>query len=131
VSAGRAEAGRRGEAAAARHLEAHGYRIRARNFRTRRGEIDLVAEREGEVVFVEVRFRTSASHGTPSETVGPRKRLRILRAASAYLAAKGLGESPCRFDLVALTPAGTGGLEILHIENAFDREGRATGHWSG
>jgi putative endonuclease len=110
---------------------AHGYRIRARNFRTRRGEIDLVAERGGEVVFVEVRYRTSASFGTPSETVGPRKRLRILRAASAYLAANGLGENPCRFDLVALTPAGAAGLEILHIENAFDRKGRATGHWSG
>ncbi|MFH1680814.1 MAG: ribonuclease HII, partial [Candidatus Eisenbacteria bacterium] len=101
--ADRRRTGERGEETAARHLEGRGYRIRARNYRTRRGEIDLVAERGREIVFVEVRFRRSEAYGVPAETVDGRKRLRIARAAAAYLVEHGLTERPCRFDLVALT----------------------------
>jgi putative endonuclease len=123
--------GARGEEIAARHLEGRGFRIRARNYRTRRGEIDLVAERGRTIVFIEVRFRRSEAFGSPAETVGPRKRRRIVSAAAAFLVEHGLAERPCRFDVIAVTGPAAGPEEILHIENAFDRDGRPTGCWSG
>lgn len=123
----RGEIGRRGERAAERYLMGRGFRILERNFRARRGEIDLIAEERGELVFVEVRFRRSARYGSPAETVDLRKRRRLVKAAEFYLLRRGLGDVPCRFDLVALRPAGEGRLAVEHCRNAFDREGRAFG----
>ncbi|MBM3320182.1 MAG: YraN family protein [Candidatus Eisenbacteria bacterium] len=128
---GRRRMGARGEEIAARHLEGRGFRIRARNYQTRRGEIDLVAERGRWIVFVEVRLRRSEAFGSPAETVGPRKRRRLASAAAAFLVEHGLAERPCRFDIIALSDPAGGPEEILHIENAFDRDGRPTGCWSG
>lgn len=139
----RHEAGARGEDLAARHLEAHGYFIRERNFRTRRGEIDLIAERGREIVFVEVRYRKSDDYGGAAASVDWRKRRRIALAAQVYLAMRGLADRPCRFDLVAITRAPEGiaapgapegetpGFRIEHLENAFDGNGAPTGGWSG
>src|SRR5439155_14493815 len=77
----RAGLGRTGEAAAARHLAARGFRILETRFRTRAGEIDLVAEEAGTLVFVEVKARCSLFCGRPSEAVDARKRARLIRAA--------------------------------------------------
>jgi putative endonuclease len=90
-----------GEEAAALFLERHGLVIVARNYRTRFGEIDLVA-REGEVlVFVEVRLRTSERFGGAAASIGPRKRSRIEAAARQFLC--GLAREPaCRFDVISL-----------------------------
>jgi putative endonuclease len=126
----RRKAGIRGEEAAARHLLSRGYRIRDRNFRTRRGEIDLIAERGREVVFVEVRYRKSEEFGGPAASVDWRKRRRIVLAARVYLAMCGLAERPCRFDLIAITPGPGGSARIEHLENAFDGSGAPTGGWS-
>jgi len=89
------------EEAAARFLSRKGLQVLARNYRTRLGEIDLVA-REGEtLVFVEVRLRSSARFGGAAESVDPRKRMRIASAARHFLAR--LGREPaCRFDVVTL-----------------------------
>ncbi len=123
--------GRRGEEIAADHLRERGYRIVASNYTTRRGEIDLVAEKSGEIVFVEVRFRRSEAHGTPAESVDYRKRRKLIRTALDYLSKHRLGDHPCRFDLIALTAGTDGSTDLLHIENAFDGNGRPTGGWSG
>ena len=94
-------AGADAEQIAAELLEAQGMRIVARNFRTRFGEIDLVA-RDGEsLVFVEVRLRVNGYFGGPADSVDVPKRARLIAAARAYLA-KVDPEPPCRFDVVAL-----------------------------
>ena len=86
---------------AARYLSRHGLEVVARNYRTRLGEIDLVA-REGDVlVFVEVRLRSNARFGDALESVEARKRARIVAAARQFLA-RMRPEPPCRFDVVSL-----------------------------
>jgi len=100
-------AGSEGEDRAARFLERHGLAIVARNFRTRLGEIDLVARDGPELVFVEVRSRASARFLGPAESVDWHKQRRIIAAARQYLALTQV-EARCRFDVVALegdTPA--------------------------
>lgn len=130
MTADRRKTGDRGEETAARYLRRAGYRIVARNFRTRRGEIDLVAERGEWIVFVEVRYREREDYGSAAASVGPRKRRRLVLAASEYLARHGLADRPARFDMIALSPGGGRGGKITHFENAFDRDGRPTGSWS-
>ena len=123
----RGEIGRRGEEYAARYLKERGYRIVKRNFRAKVGEIDIVAVDGDELVFVEVRYRSSAGHGTAAETVNPRKRRRLVRAASLFLLARGASDTPCRFDVVALQPGRDGGIRLEHHRNAFDSEGHPFG----
>lgn len=102
---GRAALGRRGEDLAAEHLVREGYRLLQRNYRCRLGEIDLVA-RDGEaVVFVEVKTRRSKAFGTSAEAVSASKQARLLRLADCYLRDRGLGNPPCRFDVVAVDAA--------------------------
>jgi putative endonuclease len=100
-SPGDVTAGGRAESLAAQYLERQGLRLLERNFRTRRGEIDLVM-REGEMlVFVEVRLRTNAAYGGAAASITSRKQARLVAAAQVYLARLGR-EPPCRFDAVLL-----------------------------
>jgi putative endonuclease len=94
------------EDAAAAHLARHGLRIVARNYRTRFGEIDLVARDGATLVFVEVRMRrASAQFGGAAGSIDARKRRRIAAAAGQYLQRLGR-EPPCRFDVVTLDQDG-------------------------
>ncbi|MDR5710206.1 MAG: YraN family protein [Armatimonadota bacterium] len=90
------------EEVAADLLRRTGYRILDRNVRFRFGELDLVCEREGIVVFVEVKARFGDARGHPLEAVTLHKQRRLARLALAYLQRKGLGDRPCRFDVVAV-----------------------------
>ena len=108
------EAGARAERAAEEFLKSRGWRILERNYRTRLGEIDLVARDGDTVVFVEVRARSSTAFGTPQETVTREKRRRLVRTAQAYAQSRRL-DVPLRFDVVAFSPEGT-----LHIPGAFE-----------
>ena len=94
-------AGSAAEGAAARFLARQGLEIVARNFRTRLGEIDLVARDGATLVFVEVRMRSSTQFGGGAESITPRKRARLVAAARQYLA-RLRREPPCRFDVVTL-----------------------------
>ena len=115
----RHELGAQAEARAAQHLESLGYRILARNYRIRQGELDLVARHEGVVCFVEVRFRSGGAHGSPEETIGREKRRRVARAAQHYLTTVLKREDlPCRFDVVALEGDGGDG-RITVYRDAF------------
>ena len=111
--------GRDGEDLAARHLAGRGFRILQRGYRTRGGEIDLVVEEEGVLVFVEVKSRSNLACGRPAEAVGALKQRRLLRAASAYLQQYGALDRPCRFDVVEVLWDPGGGARIHHIRDAF------------
>jgi putative endonuclease len=114
------EKGALAEDAAAKHLIAEGCRVVERNFRTSLGEIDLIAEEEGVLVFVEVRSRREASRGLPQETVNQRKRQRIRRVATQYLKRHFDMERPCRFDVVGIMLGDRNQvLSIEWIQDAF------------
>jgi putative endonuclease len=106
--------GRLAEQVAADHLEAHGYRIVEKNFTCRLGEIDLIAHHLGELVFVEVRSRGSASSLNPVFSVDRKKQKRIIRAAEIYLG-KHYPQIPpaSRFDVAIVTLGEPAVVEIL------------------
>lgn len=110
-----------GEEAACRELERRGYAILARRFRTRLGEIDIIA-RDGEtLVFVEVKSRRSLRCGGPAEAVNWPKRQRLERMALQYLSAAGGAGRRCRFDVVSVFYApGAATPAVDVIRNAFD-----------
>jgi putative endonuclease len=114
--------GRAGESLAAEHLEARGFRILDRGFRTRTGEIDIVADESGVLVFVEVKARSSLRSGRPSEAVNSRKRLRMLKAARQWLARHDAGEAPCRFDVVEIFARENSRPLVHHIRDAFQTD---------
>ena len=90
------------ERVAEKTLTARGFRILARNFRTRAGEIDFVAEENGVLCFIEVKGRSGDAFGTPAEAVTAEKQRRIFRAAESYLR-RCRGRRPiCRFDVVSI-----------------------------
>ena len=89
-----------GEAVAERHLRSAGMRILARGFRFRGGEIDLIAQDGEDLVFVEVKTRTTEEFGSPAESVTPAKRRKLVQAASFYLQSRGACQHPCRFDVI-------------------------------
>jgi putative endonuclease len=111
--------GRRAEAAAAAALERAGYRLRARRFRTRAGEIDLVVEADDVLVFVEVKARSGAGYGRPAEAVDRTKRARLAAAAQVYLQQSRATEHTCRFDVVEVHADRDGALSVDHIVDAF------------
>ena len=90
-------AGARAEDLCAELLRASGMRLLARNWRCRHGEIDLIAEEGGTVVFAEVRQRSSTGFGGAAESITSAKRGRLLAAARLYLS--GRPEAHCRFDV--------------------------------
>ncbi len=97
-----------GEDLACEALRQRGYGILCRRYRTRLGEIDIVAEDGATLVFIEVKTRTGAGFGGAAAAVGLRKQRQVARMAADFLARNQVGERPCRFDVVAvdLTPAG-------------------------
>ena len=123
MNAGRRDLGAFGERVAAAHLEAKGYRIRARNFRCREGEIDIVAEDGDCLVFVEVRTRRGDAFGTPAESVTVAKERRLLTVARAYLQEHPDAPPDQRIDVVAVELSRGRLMAVQHIEGAIaDRE---------
>jgi putative endonuclease len=110
--------GRLGEDLAVAELERRGYAILTRRYRTRHGEIDIVA-RDGEtIVFVEVKVKETAEFGTAAEAVTLRKQRRIVSMAVDYLARNRLAGRPCRFDVVAINGVGAGA-QLTVYKGAF------------
>lgn len=104
------------EGVARRYLEARGYRLLTQNYRTRRGEIDLVMRHGGTLVFVEVRQRSRSDYGGPAESIGARKRRRLRLAAQHYLAFRcRRPDPPARFDAVLLFGGGRS-YRIEHLQ---------------
>lgn len=112
--------GSEGERAAAEFLEARGYRILDRNYRTRLGEIDLVAEEGRILVFVEVKVRLNDRFGGPAAAITSAKQARIARLAQQYVMSRRLGERPCRFDVVLIWGDDPKTRRIELLPGAFD-----------
>ncbi len=113
--------GLRGEDLAAAWYADHGYDVVARNWRCREGEVDLVVARPGEIVFCEVKARSSDRYGLPAEAVTPAKQRRLRGLAARYLADAQQGSAPpvspgavVRFDVAAVL-----GGRVEVIEAAF------------
>ena len=97
------------------YLQTQGYEIVARNFYTKHGEIDLIAKKNGYLVFVEVKYRADERFGVPEAAVDFRKQKKIIAAAQYYMYKNRLPfDTPCRFDVAGVT-----GSEIRITENAF------------
>lgn len=111
--------GAEAEQAAVRHLEDLGYRVCARNFFCRYGELDIVAEKDEFVAFVEVRMRSHAVWGDPAHTVSFRKQRRVVKAALHYLFTHDLRDRMMRFDVVTVLGRGEKA-RVEYLPGAFD-----------
>jgi len=110
--------GLKGEQLAVEHLVRKGYRILTRNFHTRRGEIDIIARRGDQIIFVEVKTAKGKAFGSPRCWVDLRKQARLIHAAVVYLAIKGVHDTDCRFDVIAIE-LDRPKPRLTHIINAF------------
>lgn len=116
----RIELGRIGEDAAVEYLLSCGYKLLERNFRTRYGEVDIVAMDGAELVFVEVKSRSTNRYGTAFESVHKSKQLKIRRLAALYLQSKQGFLGQCRFDVVGVQLDKEGQVnKVTLIRNAF------------
>jgi putative endonuclease len=110
--------GRAAEQAACDHLLAQGLTLHSRNYRCRRGELDLVMREGATVVFVEVRYRSSSRFGGAAASIDASKQQKLLHAAHTFLAEQRLTNAPCRFDVVTVSPQ-NGGMALQWIKNAI------------
>lgn len=113
------EVGDMAEEIAAEYLASNGCRVLDKKFSYKQlGEVDIIVEEGKEVVFVEVRFRTSTVYGTPEESLRPGKLRKIRRTALMWLTINGRTRAACRFDVIAIDLVG-GEPVIRHLRNAF------------
>jgi putative endonuclease len=115
----RQQLGKSGEDVACEELRRRGYAILARRFRTRSGELDIVARDGATLVFVEVKARSSRRFGEAAEAVTFRKRQRLARMAEEFLVRSRLTRVPCRFDVVAVRWSGPNGPAVEVFPAAF------------
>lgn len=116
----RQELGKTGEDLAVRELVSRGYAVLDRRYRTRHGEIDIVCDDRGTIVFVEVRAKGSGDCGSASESITPHKMRKVTACAVEYLARHRLSNRPCRFDVVAIDDALGAEPRVTVYANAFD-----------
>lgn len=117
------EIGNMGERYAAGYLTRHRYKIKEKNYRKNYGEIDIIAEKDGIIIFVEVKTRHSKSMTQPFEAVDRRKQEKIIKTAASYIYEKGL-DCDCRFDVceVYVDRESLKLRKINYYENAFIME---------
>ena len=107
-----------GEKAARAWLESRGYQIRDIRWHCGHLELDIVASKDGMLIVIEVKTRTSEQYGEPEEAVSERKIRRIVNAADGYIKFYRL-DLPVRFDIMALIREPDGSYRVNHIEDAF------------
>jgi len=116
---GSTDIGMCGESAAAAYLERMGMEILERNWRTERGEIDIIALDGEELVICEVKTRRSTSTGTPEEAVSASKQRRLARLAQGYISSAGLTDCAVRFDVVSVAVISDDRALLRHHRAAF------------
>jgi putative endonuclease len=114
--------GQEGERIAEAWLAQRGWRILDRRFRSGHRDLDLVAEREGVVAFVEVKARRGRSFGHPVEAVNWRKQRELTRSAAVWMARFGGAKQTFRFDVIGVL-MDESGTRVRHVENAFTAKG--------
>ena len=105
------ELGAKGEEKAVRYLQNRGYRVLERNYRTRLGEIDVIAEQGDDLVFIEVKTRSGNHFGSPFESVTHQKQKQLSKVALEYISKQDCHNRPSRFDVV--------GIELQEGDNTF------------
>jgi len=115
--------GKEAEVAAERYLRQRGYRILGRNVRFAQGELDIVAQQEDTIVFIEVKARRTRQFGGASYAVTPQKQQRLIRLAAQYLAHRHLSGSPSRFDVMLYQCDANRRGHLEHVVNAFELAG--------
>jgi putative endonuclease len=120
MSFARKQLGARGEEIALRFLKQRRFKILAQNYRSTFGEVDIIARDPDNILsFIEVKTRSSRTHGTPQEAVNPRKQAQISRVALEFIQRYRLEQQRARFDVVAVQFSAAGYTVDL-IQNAFD-----------
>ena len=109
--------GRWGEEAATEYLKAKGYSVLARNVFSAHGEIDIVASKDGLLVFVEVKTRRSHAFAFPEDSVTRRKQAYMLFAAEEYLQEHPDSGDSWQFDVIAVEGKPGGKAQVVHFEN--------------
>lgn len=112
--------GRHSEELAVSFLEQHQYKILDKNFRSKFGEIDIIAQDREYLCFVEVRAKLTPEYGHPLESITETKRKRIIKTAQIYLYEKQKKDCFCRFDVVSVVPEGDNKFALEIIKNAFE-----------
>lgn len=115
------QVGNIGEQAAVDILCQSGYELLARKYRTKMGEIDIIAQYKDTVVFIEVKTRRSTRCGFPAESVTFRKQQKIMNTAMCYLNYTGQTDRYCRFDVIEIFLSDLGTVKYNHIINAFSK----------
>lgn len=108
-----------GEMIARQYLIGKGYNILMQNFRCKSGEIDIIAQIEDYIVFIEVKTRTTLAYGMPAEAVNRKKQIRYGKIASTYIRNNRLFDNSYRFDVVEIYMPSYNSYTINHIKNAF------------
>lgn len=111
--------GQKGEDIAVRHLKKAGYKIIETNYRTKLGEIDIIAQDKDTIVFAEVKTRRSVQFGSPKQAVTPHKQKKMSMVALCYLKATGRTASRARFDVVGII-SNRDEPRVEIIKNAFE-----------
>ncbi|MFZ2324382.1 MAG: YraN family protein [Ignavibacteriaceae bacterium] len=111
--------GKEGEEIAADFLIKKDFKILAKNYQYGHGEIDIVADDKGVLVFVEVKTRLNLEFGEPEYAITPKKIKQIKKIAELYLFDKEIEEANCRFDVVAILLEDESNPKIMHYVNAF------------
>ena len=115
------ETGANGELIAEKYLKDNGYKIVERNFRSKGGEVDLIAkDKEGTYVFVEVKTRSNLLYGVPQLAVTQRKQRQISKGALAWMLSRKQHDSSARFDVIAILLQDNQMFSLEHIKNAFE-----------
>lgn len=105
--------GNKGEQHALKYLKKNKYHILDKNFHSKFGEIDIIAQEDDTIIFVEVKYRNTNSYETAAGAVHPQKRKKIIQTAQYWISLQGI-EVACRFDVIAINDT-----QLEHIKNAF------------
>ena len=112
--------GKLGEDLAREHLKKSGCKILEQNYQVRMGEIDLIVEDSGTLVFVEVKTRSDSTHGSPFDAVTPAKQKQLSKVALFYLGRHEMHDRPARFDVVSVQIRTGAPPKLEIIKNAFE-----------
>lgn len=124
--------GKLGEDVASKYLEEKGYKIKERNYRTFSGEIDIISEYKGNIIFVEVKTRCSDRFGYPEEAINFNKQQKIIKNALCYLSKYHLWEKNYCFDVILVSISNHKDIKrIKHIRNAFYLDNRQGFYFAG
>lgn len=105
--------GKKGERKAQRFLKRHGWKILEKNWKNPFGEVDIIAEKDGVLAFIEVKTRLTDEFGAPSEAVGKTRKLKYIQGANYYFYNREI-DCTVRFDIIEVYKG-----KVNHIENAF------------